>query len=202
VIAFADVEGRLPENLQPNAEFRGGALRLLPWILRGPRRDVTALAERFEGTLLETGMAGADTALCAQEAFGAQVEHARYLTVHDLAALMAMQYEHAGLGAAWPLIETALLAPGEEHWLDAPPEPLVRLHAGEARIALFDDESWAASGLPPSGGRDDARMNRDFDRFQMRQRQLAALLEAHGIPVRYDYCPAAGDARAILSDAG
>src|SRR5688572_2120993 len=199
VIAFADREGRLPPNLQPQAEHAGGALRLLPFVLRGPRREVEALAARFEDSLLDTGMAGADTALCAQESFGADVEHARYLTVHDLAALIAMQYEHAGLGAAWSVVETALLAPGEEHWLDAPPEPLVRLVDGEARIALFDDEGWAASGFAPAGARDSARMGRDFDRFQTRQRQLAALLEAHGIPATFDHCPAGRDPRAVLS---
>lgn len=199
VIAFADREGRLPPNLQPQVEYAGGALRLLPFVLRGPRREVEAMAARFEDSLLDTGMAGADTALCAQEAFGAQVEHARYLTVHDLAALIAMQYEHAGLGAAWSLIETALLAPAEEGWLDAPPEPLVRLAEGAARIALFDDEGWAARGFASAGERDSARLGRDFDRFQMRQRQLAALFEAHGIAATFDYCPAGVDPRAVLS---
>jgi hypothetical protein len=149
--------------------------------------------------LLETGMANADTALAAQQAFGVPIEHARYLTVHDLAALMAMQYEHAGLGVAWPLIETALMAPTEEQWLDAPPEPLVRLAGGEARIALFDDEGWAASGFAPAGARDATRMDRDFDRFQMRQRQLAALLEAHGIAILFEHCPAGRDPRTVLA---
>jgi hypothetical protein len=205
VIVFADRDGRLPENLQPQAEFGGGALRLVPWLLRGPRGQVEPIAAGFEGTqpgrgLLETGMAGADTALCAQAVFGAQVEHARYLTLHDLAALIAMQYENVGLGTAWPLIETALLAPGEEHWLDAPPEPLVRLAGGEARIALFDDEGWAASGFAPNRDHDAARMGRDFDRFQMRQRQLAALLQAHGLNVRFDHCAAGKDPRQVLSE--
>ncbi|MEO8161643.1 MAG: hypothetical protein ABI588_09505 [Arenimonas sp.] len=203
VIVFADRDGRLPENLQPHPDFGGGALRLVPWILRGPRDQLEPVAAGFEGTqpgsgLLETGMAGADTALCAQAVFGARVEHARYLTVHDLAALIAMQYDNVGLGAAWPLIETALLAPGEDYWLDAPPEPLVRYAGGEARIALFDDESWPASGLAPTGERDAARMGRDFDRFQMRQRQLAALFEAHGIASVFEHCPVGKDARAVL----
>lgn len=198
VIAFADREGRLPPNLLPQPDLAGGALRLLPWVLRGPRAQVQAVADRYESVLLETGMANAQTALLAQQAFGVAVEHARYLTVHDLAALMAMQYEHAGLGAAWPLIETALLAPGEEHWLDAPPEPLVRYAGGEARIALLDDDGWAAAGFAPDGERDNARLGRAFDRFQMRQRQLAALFEAHGIATVYDHCPAGRDPRAVL----
>jgi hypothetical protein len=189
VIAFADREGRLPDLLQPRAEFSGGALRLLPWVLRGPRAQAAPVAAHFESILLDTGMANADTALAAQQAFGVAIEHARHLTLHDLAALMAMQYEHAGLGAAWPLLETALMAPTEECWLDAPPEPLVRYAGGEARIALLDDEGWAANGFAPQGDRDTARLDRDFDRFQMRQRQLAALFEAHGIPTLFEHCP-------------
>ena len=198
VIAFADREGRLPENLQPQADYAGGAFRLLPFVLRGPREAAAQVGARFESVLLETGMAEAATALAAQQAFGVAIEHARYLTLHDLAAMMAMQYEHAGLAPAWPLIETALMAPQEECWLDAPPEPLVRLAGGQARIALLDDEGWAAGGFAPGGERDEARLGRDFDRFQMRQRQLAALLEAHGIPATFDHCPAGSDPRAVL----
>ena len=198
VIAFADRAGQLPEQLLPHADFGGGALRVLPWVLRGPRTQAARVGEHFESVLLDTGMANADTALAAQQAFGVAIEHVRHLTLHDLAAMMAMQYEHAGLGGAWPLLETALMAPGEECWLDAAPEPLVRYAKGEARFALFDDESWLAAGFAPERSRDEERLNRDFDRFQMRQRQLAALFEAHGIAVLFEHCPAGRDARAIL----
>jgi hypothetical protein len=34
----------------------------------------------------------------------------------------------------------------------------------------------------------------------MRQRQIAALLEAHGIPTTYDYCPPGQDPRQVLRD--
>jgi hypothetical protein len=33
----------------------------------------------------------------------------------------------------------------------------------------------------------------------MRQRQCAAVLEAHGIPVTFDHCPVGQDPRAVLS---
>ncbi len=199
VIAFAGVDGQLPGTLQPQAEFREGALRLVPIVLRGDAALATEVDAHLERVLFDTGMAGADTALFAQEAFGASIEHARYLTVHDLAAMMAMQYDHVGLGALWPLIEAALLAPEQEQWLDAPPEPLVRLVGGQARIAMFDDEAWIHSGLAPDeDDRDQQRLCRAFDQFQMRQRQIAALLEAHGIDTTFDHCPPGQDARAIL----
>ena len=197
VISFADASGQLPGVLQPQPEFSGGALRLLPLVLRGAAAIASDVDARFEQLLLETGMAGADTALLAQQAFGATIEHARYLTVHDLAAMMAMQYENVGLGALWPLIESALLAPGAEQWLDAPPEPLVRLAEGEAHIALIDAQTWARRGGAPAAA-DGLQLERAFERFQMRQRQFAAVLEAHGILVNFDHCQSGADPREQL----
>ena len=59
-----------------------------------------------------------------------------------LAAMIALQYQHAGLGTLWPLVETALLAPEEEAWLDAPPEPLMHYIDGQVRMAEFDRAGW------------------------------------------------------------
>ena len=94
-------------------------------------------------------MAGAQTALFAQSAFGAQIEHARYFSILDLCAMMALQYEHAGLAPLWPLLECALLSATAEAWLDAPPEPLARFSAGGVRIALLDLDGWLQAGFAP-----------------------------------------------------
>ena len=195
--AAADNES--PANLRPDPAFAGGPLRLLPFVLRGDASLAAQVAEQLEAILIETGMAGADTALLAQDAFGATIEHARYLTLHDLAAMTAMQYENVGLGALWPVLEAALLSPGKEAWLDSAPEPMVRLVAGQARIAMMDDDSWLALQSEENRNADPARIERGFVRFQMRQRQIAALLEAHGIPATFDHCPLGQDPRSVLS---
>ena len=199
VIGFgAGAEG-LPETLRPSADFAGGPLKLLPLLLRGDAADIAPVGERLEQVLLDTGMAAADTALSAQQGFAVAVEHARLLTLNDLAAMMALQYEHAGLGPLWPLLEAALLAPASEQWLDAPPEPLAVYANHGVRMALLDIDAWTEGGFAPDGA-DAERLTRAFERFQMRQRQLAAVLEAHGVPVTYDHCPAGQDPRAILTD--
>ena len=199
LIAFGSSDGHLPQTLQPAAEYGGGALRLVPWVLRGDPRTVAEVDAQLEHSLIEVGMAGAATALLAQQAFAGRIEHARYLTLHDLAAMMALQYANIGLGALWPLIETALLAPAGEQWLDSPPEPLLRLADGQVRIAMLDDTAWKLAGLaPPAAGHDPARLLLAFEHFQRRQRQMAALLEAHGIDVIFDHCPAGEDPRTIL----
>jgi len=198
VIAFGTRDAAMPPALSPDPAYADGAFRLLPFVLQGDAEAMAEVGERLEQVLLDAGMAGAATALCAQSAFGVAIEHARYLTVHDLAAMMAMQYDHAGLASAWPLVESALLAPDAIAWLDAPPEPLVRVHGGAAQVALLDESAWRKGGWAPEGIEDPARLARAFDRFQMRQRQLTALLEAHGVAVSYAHCPSGSDPRAWL----
>lgn len=176
VVAFAG-DG-LPEALWPDPQHGDGPLRLLPWVLRGARSTLEPVADAFEAHLLDTGMAPADTALALQAAFGVPVEHVRYVTGHDLAALMAMQYEHAGLGTLWPLVEAAIYGDEGETWLDAPPEPLVVLRGEQARIAVV-----AGAGI----------------HVQRRTRQLRAVLEAHGVAVEEVACRAADNARASLA---
>lgn len=202
IVAFGAHEGQLPGVLAPTADFAGGPLRLVPFVLGGDPGVVAEVGDRFERDLLENGMAGAGTALAAQELFGLRVEHARYLTVHDLAAMMSLQYEHAGLAPLWPVIEAALLRPDSEAWLDAPPEPLVRYADGEARIALFTVPAWRqryARDMDFEGDAARERALRHHQHFEARQRQLAAVLQAHGVPVNFVHCPATDDCRAALA---
>ena len=173
---------------------------MLPFVLVGAAETVAAAGQALEEKLLALGMAQADTALLAQDGFGARIEHARYLTVHDLAAMMAMQYDNQGLAPLWNLVEAALLAPQSVEWLDAGPEPLLCLEGGEVHMALFDPAGWCHHYAAALGGDEGecARMQRVYDHFLARQRQFAAVLEAHGIPVLYVHCNGAQDARTLL----
>ena len=200
IIAFGAHETVLPGALSPSTDHLGGPFRLVPFVLSGSEASAARVGDAFERELLERGMAGAATALAAQQAFGVQVEHARYLTVHDLAAMMAMQYEHAGLAPLWPLLETALLEPDGEQWLDAPPEPLVHYVDGEARIALFEPRAWKAryaTDAPCDTPECREKLERLHQHFQARQRQIAAVLGAHGIQVNFVH--AAGEGREALA---
>ncbi|WP_132998685.1 hypothetical protein [Luteimonas arsenica] len=202
ILAFGSHEGRLPGALSPAPEYSGGPLRLLPFVLDGDAAVVARVSARCEADLMEEGMAGAGTALAMQDAFGLQVEHARYLTVHDLCALTAMQYEHAGLAPLWPLLETALLSPRREAWLDEAPEPLLHYAGdGQVRMALLPPAAWHSRYAPGDACDDDAsraRLERRYSHFEARQRQLASLLRAHGLAVEFIHCQG-DDARAELA---
>ena len=187
IIAFgADAHGQVPLPLMAEPELRGGALRVLPFLLSGA--EAAAVRELLEAELLDRGMASARTALLAQDAFAARIEHARLLTLHDLAAMTALQYEHAGLGALWPVIETALLAPQAEAGVDAPPEPRVRYAGKVAHLEIPSPTRWqrdfAAADLEPE------RAARGYAAYEARLRQFAAVLAAHGIEAVFDYVDA------------
>lgn len=199
VLVFgADAAGNVPLPFQASADLLGGNLRVLPYLLTGDEMAERAIAERMEAILLETGMAGAETALLAQEVFGARIEHARYLTVHDLAAMTALQYRHQGLEVLWPLLEAALLEPESEVWLDKLPEPLLCYAGGEARLALFNPSDWRARYTPTALQGQDDKVERIYRMFEARQRQFASVLEAHGISVVHVYCPGGEDPRRCL----
>ena len=187
IFAFgADAEGRVPLPLQAEPGLRGGALRVLPFLLVGA--DAPALQAHFEAELLDRGMASARTALLAQEAFAARIEHARLLTLHDLVAMTALQYEHAGLAALWPVIETALLSPQADDGVDAPPEPRLRFAGGLAHLEIPSPTRWqrdfAGADVEPE------RAARGYAAYEARLRQFAAVLGAHAIDVVFDYVDA------------
>ena len=190
IIAFgADDKGEVPLPFRAEPQLAGGRMRVLPYLFAGELDAIAVVNAHLEAMLLDLGMVKPDTALLVQDAFGARIEHARYLTLHDLLAMTALQYRNQGLEPLWPLLETALLAPGEECWLDAPPEPLLRYADGEARIALLAHDAWRRHVASVAGDdADPARLDRLLASFEARQRQFAAVLETHGVPVVYAHC--------------
>ena len=185
VVGFgADADGEVPMPLHSDPGLVGGGLRVLPFVLRGDA--AASVGDVLEEVLLDRGMAGADLALALQEGLGAQVEHARLLSLHDLAAMMALQYQNVGLAPLWSLLQVALLEPEAEAWIDAGPEPLARYGDGEVRLALLDPQAWRKRYV--EGEHELARLEQGFAMFQARQRQFAAVLGAHGVPVQFVHC--------------
>lgn len=183
----ADADGNLPAHLRADPDCAGGALRVMPFVLRG--EAVREVAETLEEDLFDRGMAEADLALALQAGIGGRVEHMRHQSLHDLLAMTAMQYQHAGLEPLWGLLDAALLAPQSECMLDQAPEPMACYVGGEVRIGMLDAAAWQRRNAV--GITDRAQLTQGFAMFEMRQRQFAAVLHAHGVPVQFVHCPEA-----------
>ena len=198
VLAFGTGVDAMPvKALEPEMDLQEGPLRLVPFSLIGAPHECEPVAQAMEERLLETGMAGAATALLAQSLFGGALEHARYLTVLDLCAQTALQYEHAGLAPLWPTIEAALLDPGCVTRLDAPPEPLLALQDGRVRIARPVPGAWRNAGLAPADLAPE-REARAHAQHLARAAQFAAVLRAHAIACDVIDVSEAEDPRAAL----
>lgn len=160
VLAVGAHAGRFPDAaLDPDTRLHGSAMLVMPWLLRGEPSRIATTGARLERELLDRGMAGADFALTLRELLGMPIRHVRHLTVFDLCALACAQYEHAGLGALWQIIETALLAPEREQVTTLPDGMRLRWRGGDGVEAEAVD---------------------DRRRFM----QCAAILGAHGLTLR------------------
>ena len=119
ITSFGASAGRMATPvLEPDARLIGSPLLLVPFVLVGHAHDAEQVSAAMERDFEEKGLADSATSLFLNEAFSIRTEHARYLTRHDLCALMAMQYEHAGFAALWSIIECALLSPGRDEAVD------------------------------------------------------------------------------------
>ena len=144
VIAVGAHAGRMPvAALEPDHGLLGSPMLVLPWLLAGPPDMAAAIGRQFEQDLLERGLAGAALALALGDAFGVRVTHARHMTTFDLCALASAQYEHAGLGALWQIIEAALLAPDRAHTATLPNGDLLHWHDGAASTDTRDPRQLA-----------------------------------------------------------
>ena len=165
LIAFGEGDSKLPGALTPDPQFTGGPLRLLPLVLQGEPSVAISCADHFERLMLETGMAGAGTALFVEQKFSLRIEHVRYLTAFDLAAMMHLQYRHAGIDVVWPVIEAALMGRADPIRIDRSPEPFVVYEGGSVAITVRED-----AGVTPA-------------MMAARMAQMRDLLTAHGLRV-------------------
>jgi hypothetical protein len=196
VLAFGS-DDALPDAWQADGSLAQGHFRVVPFILQGDASQIKPVGDAMETRLLETGMIHAAAALYAQQAFGCDIEHARLMSLHDCLAMTAVQYDHAGLSALWPVIETALLRSEQTAWLDQKPEPLICYRDREAHIALMDHDVWFANGFALDV-KDAEKAERFFQHYEARVRQIAALLEAHGIPVMHEHVAQGKDPMQVL----
>lgn len=97
--------------LKVDERLLGGALVLLPFAIVGARDSVNQARAILEEKLLDTGLTDARTALMLNQALASDAEHARLMTIDDLAAMCALQLEHAGLAPVWEILEAAIFHP-------------------------------------------------------------------------------------------
>lgn len=184
VVAFGSHAGAMPlASLQPTPERIPGALLLLPWSFSAGAELAADLGARMESVFMAKGEAGAHTADFLMRALDLRLQHARYMTRHDLCALLCAQMEHAGFSALWQMLEFGLLYPQRDGDATTSRGRRLRFHAGQVQCALPDYADWLAQC---GRAADVTEREQHYAGWLFELRQYAALLAAHRLPLQFD----------------
>lgn len=184
IVAFGSHAGRMPgEDLQPQLPDPPSPLLLVPWTFSADEAIAEDLGGRMESVFMAKGEAGPATADFLMRTLGVRLEHARYLTRHDLCALICSQFEHAGFSALWQMLEFALFYPRREGEALTSRGRRLAYRDGAVHCALPAFGDWAAAY---GEGRDAGTRALDYAGWLFELRQYAALLAAHGLPLQFD----------------
>lgn len=183
IVAFGAHAGEMPgEALQPRVPGPPSPLLLLPWTFSAPEPIANDLGTRMESVFMAKGEAGRETADFLMRTLDMRLEHARYLTRHDLCAMICSQLEHAGFSALWQMLEFALLYPERSGEASTARGQRLEFRDGAVHIALPAFAHWvAAYGVGRS--RDERVL--DYAGWLFELRQYVALLNAHGVAVHF-----------------
>ncbi|NND44059.1 MAG: hypothetical protein HKN58_01955 [Xanthomonadales bacterium] len=184
LLSFGADAGRLPEpELQPSEQVPLGVLLVLPLVVGGDPDVVHPLAEEMESRFIEAGQLSAHSARAVEAQFGVRVNHARFMTLADLNAMLRMQLEHFGFLPLWELLDAAINDPDTELTVEGRGGQVFRWTGErvESRFLSFDE--WAntadAEAIPAGNG----ELAVAYTDWTREYRQYLTTLRAHGINV-------------------
>lgn len=184
-------EGHFPDRaLDPIDSIPPSLLQVLPMVVSGPAGQVEDLASDMEHQFLESGQVSAHSARALEAQFGIKVNHARFMTLTDLNAMLHLQLEHFGFLPLWDLLDAAINAsrlPIESEGRGGQ----VFEWNGEAVRARFETfDYWATQGSGRSCEDDIAALSRGYVDWTREYRQYLTTLQAHAVPIE-QYVPEA-----------
>ena len=193
LVSVGGRDGILPDpDLQPLTDIPLGLMQLLPVVVHGPRERVGELGQEMEYRFLEEGQMSAHSAAWLEKAFDIRINHARFMTLTDLNAMLRLQLEHYGFLGLWELLDGAL------HGADS----AVTVTGGMGQRFELRDETihaefqsfdyWAnlGAGARRSGTRQ--QLAAGYADWTREVRQYVTTLAAHGLPVRFHLPGATG----------
>lgn len=186
LVSIGATDGKMPvEDLQPLEHIPLGMLQLLPLVVHGPEDLVGELGRQMEYRFLEEGQISAHSANWLSTAFEVAIQHARFMTLTDLSALLRLQLEHFGFLPMWELLDAALAERSERISVTTPTGQTYEWRDGSVHTVFETFDHWANRGggadLPASR----LALAEAFGDRVREMRQYLTTLNAHGLTVRY-----------------
>lgn len=186
LVSIGSRDGKMPvETLQPLDDIPLGLLQLLPVAIHGPAELVAELGQAMEYRFLEEGQISAHSAAWLQTAFDIHINHARFMTLTDLNAMLRMQLDHFGFLPMWELLDAALNGSTDNLSLTTDSGRKLEWRHGAVYTVFETFDYWANIG---SGAEEMAARQSlagSYGDWTREMRQYLTTLNAHGLEVRF-----------------
>lgn len=182
LVSIGAANGRMPvPELQPCAEATPGILQILPLLITAPEAEGEDLFESMEHRFMEEGQLSAHSAKGLEAGFGISVNHARFMTLTDLNAMLHLQLDHFGFLPLWKLLDAALENQPDPFLTQGSRGAVFRWDGTRALCRFETFDFWARHG----SGRNVVKSERvdAYADWTREYRQYLVTLTAHAVPL-------------------
>jgi len=184
LLSIGASDGRMPvQELQPYDDIPLGLLQILPVLVSGPTQQVEDLIADMELRFLEQGQISAHSAKAMESHFKVSVNHARFMTITDLNAMLRLQLEHYGFLPLWEMLDTAMTKPPDMLEFQTGGGLKFKWKNG-AIYSFFESFDWWATygdgaALPSA----ELQLQTAYADWTREYRRYLTMLTAHGVRV-------------------
>jgi len=177
-------KGHMPlDELQPFEHIPLGLLQVLPLLVSGTADSITTLAEEMEHRFLEQGQLSAHSAKGLESQFGISLNHARFMTITDLNALLRLQLEHYGFLPLWELLDAAINSPGRALQVLSAEGLKFEWRDGAVHSFFESFDWWAKHGGGAGKPASKQQLQTAYADWTREYRRYLTMLTAHGVKV-------------------
>ena len=171
------------QELQPFENIALGLLQILPLLITGPAEHVERLIDEMEHRFLEQGQVSAHSAKALESQFQVSINHARFMTITDLNALLRLQLEHYGFLPLWELLDAAMTPPASTHEVSTPGGLKFKWQDESVHSYFESFDWWAQYGGGADKPASDQQLQTAYANWTREYRRYLTMLTAHGVRV-------------------
>ena len=170
-------------DLQPYEDIPLGLLQILPLLISGPAEYLSQLSEEMEHRFIEQGQISAHSAKSLESQFRVAVNHARFMTITDLNALLRLQLEHYGFLPLWELLDAAMTQAANEFEVNTTGGLRFNWQDGGVHSHFESFDWWAQYGGGADKPADQQQLQSAYVDWTREYRRYLTMLSAHGVRV-------------------
>jgi len=184
LLSIGASDGQMPlPDLQPFENIPLGLLQILPILVSGPAEDVDELAQEMEHRFIESGQLSAHSAKGLEAHFQVSVNHARFMTITDLNALLHLQLKHYGFLPLWELLDAAMTPSASTREVSTDGGLNFKWQDGAVHSFFESFDWWAQYGGGTDLAADDQQLQAAYTDWTQEYRVYLTMLSAHGVKV-------------------